>query len=273
MTRRASSFDSMARSFAESSPRALVIAGEPAMAAQVYSGLRAAGYDGAIVYDRAGDREFRNALPASAADIVWADSWSLSQQNPASRDFTLDFVQRYGEVPDAYAAAAYDAVMLVRARLRYARRPVQRHCVYPWFCRRARQLESRAAAQRRDQRQCRHHAADRGWRAAHRRQLSRWQTRQRRPARAALDRLADAFRYANAARHRTPTGYHLVIQTAIKMSAAVRAWSTMSSGRRFQGRSCGRWVARPTTTGWSLIIAGLTAGWLLTWSRLLASTI
>ncbi len=111
---RRSDLGATARSLRSESPRAVVIAGAPGQAGLVVNELRAEGYAGAIVYDRADDAAFLGALAGgSQADIIAAQSWSVAQQNPMNREFVLAYVQRYRQVPDAFSVAAYDAVTLL----------------------------------------------------------------------------------------------------------------------------------------------------------------
>lgn len=110
--------DAIASDIIESAPDLVAIYGPPLAAAQVYNRLRAAGYSGALVYNQADDPAFSNIVPAGdLSGIIAADTWSPSLRDAASEAFLLDYARAFGQLPDALAAASYDAVRAVAAAI------------------------------------------------------------------------------------------------------------------------------------------------------------
>ena len=103
----------MAQTLLEMDPDVVAIVGPPGQAGQMARALRSAGFRGAFVYPQLRDPAFQDALGVSGAPVYTADSWSIAQQNPGNREFTLAYAQTWREIPDEFAAAAYDAVMLI----------------------------------------------------------------------------------------------------------------------------------------------------------------
>ena len=106
--------EAIARDIAGSSAELVAIYGPPLLSAQVYNGIRAAGYQGALVYDHADDPAFSDIVPAEAlTDIIAAETWAPSLQDALSEIFILEFARAFGQLPDDIAAASYDAARAV----------------------------------------------------------------------------------------------------------------------------------------------------------------
>ena len=109
-------FDSMVSQILGEQSDAVSIYGPPLLAAQVYSQLRTAGYEGIVTYDQAADPGFVSFVsPDLLPGIVSATNWSFSATDDISRRFILDYVATFGAVPDGASAASYDAVGLLAA--------------------------------------------------------------------------------------------------------------------------------------------------------------
>ncbi|MYD11061.1 MAG: ABC transporter substrate-binding protein [Chloroflexi bacterium] len=99
-----------------SAPDAVAIFGAPHLAAQAVVQLRNAGYAGEVVYSRAHEPEFAERAPTeSLPGIISLSTWSHTLADPASREFTWAYARAFGRLPDASAAASYDAIQLVAA--------------------------------------------------------------------------------------------------------------------------------------------------------------
>ncbi len=108
--------EQIAQSITETAPDAVAIYGPPRRAAHAYELIRAAGYRGDVVYSSADDPDFVDNVPAaSLPGIISLSTWSYTQDDAASRDFTLSYSKAFGRLPDALSAAGYDAVQLIAA--------------------------------------------------------------------------------------------------------------------------------------------------------------
>ncbi len=100
----------------QSAPDAIAVFGPPDLAAQAIARLRDAGYQGELVYSRASEPEFAERLPAEhLPGIISLSTWSYALDDAASRQFTLAYAREFGRLPDALAAASYDAIRLIAA--------------------------------------------------------------------------------------------------------------------------------------------------------------
>lgn len=98
----------------ETSPQAVVIYGEPEVAAQVVTGLRANGFGGIVAYNRAEDSLFRSLVSLQDLEGILATAtWSVASHDLRSAEFVLDYVRGFNAVPDEFAAAGYDAVQII----------------------------------------------------------------------------------------------------------------------------------------------------------------
>lgn len=95
-------------------PQVVVAYGPPETAAELYMTLRAAAWNGRFAYNQAARPEFRNNFTTDQLrGILGMTSWAYAATDANSTRFTNSFVRAFGAVPDAYAAASYDAVNLL----------------------------------------------------------------------------------------------------------------------------------------------------------------
>lgn len=107
-------FDAIARDLAQSNIDALAIFLPPADSARLVARLRAAGFTGAVVYNQADDPAFAAIARAEKLDgILSAATWSPALQDGRSEAFVLDYSRAFGHLPDALAAASYDATLAI----------------------------------------------------------------------------------------------------------------------------------------------------------------
>ena len=110
--------EAIAGDIIESNPDLVAIYGPPPASAQVYNRLRAAGYSGALVYDQAVDPDFSENVPADyLSGILAADTWSPSLRDAVSETFVLEYSRAFGQLPDALAAASFDATQAIAAAI------------------------------------------------------------------------------------------------------------------------------------------------------------
>lgn len=110
--------EAIADDIIESGPDLVAIYGPPPASAQVVIQLRAAGYSGALVYNQADDPAFSEIVPADdLSGIIAADSWSPSLRDAASEAFVLAYARAFGQLPDALAAASFDATRAIAAAI------------------------------------------------------------------------------------------------------------------------------------------------------------
>lgn len=110
--------DAVARDIAESDAELVALYGPPSLAAPLYNQILAAGYQGDVFYDQADNPAFANIVPINALPgIIATATWSPSLPNDASEAFVLEFARAFGHLPDAVAAASYDATQAVAAAL------------------------------------------------------------------------------------------------------------------------------------------------------------
>ena len=95
-------------------PHAVSIYGPPLLAAQVYSQMRSAGFEGIVSYNQASDPGFMSFVPSDLLPgVISATNWSFTAGDANSRQFVLDYLAAFGAVPDGSSAASYDAVGLL----------------------------------------------------------------------------------------------------------------------------------------------------------------
>ncbi len=110
--------DAVARDIAESDADLVALYGPPLLAAPLYNQILAAGYQGDVFYDQTDNPAFANIVPINALPgIIATATWSPSLPNDASEAFVLEFARAFGHLPDAVAAASYDATQAVAAAL------------------------------------------------------------------------------------------------------------------------------------------------------------
>ncbi len=95
-------------------PQALVIYGPSPAAAELYTSLRASGWQGLVAYPGAASSTFSFTVPfEQLSGVLGVMTWPFSAADSASVDFLTEYVRAYGIVPDELAAAGYDAVRLI----------------------------------------------------------------------------------------------------------------------------------------------------------------
>lgn len=95
-------------------PQIAVVYGPPDIAAELYTLLRTNNWNGRFAYNQVVDPAFRDAVPTDQlAGILAATTWSYASNDERSILFLAEFVQATGRVPDALAAASYDAVNIL----------------------------------------------------------------------------------------------------------------------------------------------------------------
>ncbi len=115
--REASNLRNVLASLEDLNPDVVAVWGEPQNAANLLIRLRAIGWGGVYFYREATDPVFREAVVEGANGqpgvIAGVTSWAPGVNTPVSNRFLANYVTTFGTVPDAYAAAAYDAVYLI----------------------------------------------------------------------------------------------------------------------------------------------------------------
>ncbi len=120
----AANLESLITTLRSLNPDALAVWGEPETAAELLLRLREEGWAGVYLYRDASDPVFREALLTQGwvqqGIVAGVTSWAPGVNTPASNRFVLRYVETFGVVPDAYSAAAYDAVYLLAAAVQEA---------------------------------------------------------------------------------------------------------------------------------------------------------
>jgi len=97
----------------QSAPDAVAIFGPPRLAAQAVFQIRDSGYAGALVYSSAHEPDFVELVPSDLLPgLIGVATWSHTLDDAASREFTRAYAGAFARLPDAVAAASYDAVTL-----------------------------------------------------------------------------------------------------------------------------------------------------------------
>jgi ABC-type branched-subunit amino acid transport system substrate-binding protein len=105
--------------YLQANPQVLVTFGNPARAALLYNGLRAAGWTGQFAFNQIDDPAFRTAVtPEQQQNIISTTTWPFTATDLASTTFRDSFVRSFGQVPGAVEAASYDAIYLLAAAIR-----------------------------------------------------------------------------------------------------------------------------------------------------------
>lgn len=103
----------------QANPEIVVIYGSPAQAGSFYESLRLAGWSGLTVYNETDDPAFRQAVaPERLGNLISTTTWPFTAQDEASNFFRERYIFTFGEVPNAVAAASYDAVYLLAEAIR-----------------------------------------------------------------------------------------------------------------------------------------------------------
>ncbi len=97
-----------------SNPQIVVAFGPANSAAELYNGLRAAGWGGQFAYNRAENAAFRDKVNIDEiGGILSASTWTIGATDDISEAFITNYVHTFGEVPNILAAAGYDSVYLI----------------------------------------------------------------------------------------------------------------------------------------------------------------
>ncbi|MBN2470759.1 MAG: ABC transporter substrate-binding protein [Anaerolineae bacterium] len=120
----AANLDSLISSLRSLNPDVLAVWGGAETAAELLFRLRDGGWAGVYLYRDADDPVFREALLAQGwiqqGIVAGITSWAPGVNTPASIAFVQHYVETFGEVPDAFSAAAYDAVYMLAAAIQQA---------------------------------------------------------------------------------------------------------------------------------------------------------
>jgi ABC-type branched-subunit amino acid transport system substrate-binding protein len=104
----------LATTIVQSNPQVAVIYGNPELAGELFATLRQAGWTGVLAYDQIATAEAANVIPLSIrTGILSATTWPFTAIDARSDAFLGAYVRAFGEIPDAVAAASYDAVNLL----------------------------------------------------------------------------------------------------------------------------------------------------------------
>lgn len=88
--------------------------GQPEAAAAFYTNLRGVGYEGIFAFNQAHESAFRDNVEFDQlVGVLTTSTWSYAYFDPQSDIFLNDFVRLFGEVPNAVAAASFDAVQVM----------------------------------------------------------------------------------------------------------------------------------------------------------------
>jgi ABC-type branched-subunit amino acid transport system substrate-binding protein len=105
----------------EANPDAIAMWGAPADALTVFRGLRSQGWTGVFFYRHAQEAVQRGELiPSQVEGMLGANAWAYAMPTVLSRQFVVNYVTTYGEIPGDSAAAAYDTVYVVAGQARVA---------------------------------------------------------------------------------------------------------------------------------------------------------
>ncbi len=92
----------------------LVVFGSPSQAGVLFRDLRFAGWEGLYAYNELDNPNFRAFVPPDLLEgIIGAATWTITRTDAASVNFLYAYIRSFGELPNAVAAAAFDAVQLI----------------------------------------------------------------------------------------------------------------------------------------------------------------
>jgi branched-chain amino acid transport system substrate-binding protein len=95
-------------------PEALATYGPEELASALYLQLRASGWQGQFIYNRAQSDSFKDNLTSDDLNgILASTTWSASTLDETSTRFTLAYVRQVGQVPESLSAAGRDAISLL----------------------------------------------------------------------------------------------------------------------------------------------------------------
>ena len=96
----------------KSNPNAVIAFGTMGQVSEVYRTLRAQNYPGIFVTTYADNPDFINSLPVQLRPGIYGvTTWAYSWNVPDSQDFTRDYVDLFGHIPQPNSAASYDAAI------------------------------------------------------------------------------------------------------------------------------------------------------------------
>lgn len=88
--------------------------GPPDLASQLFIQLRSAGWEGLFYYQQAENPIFNTTVPLSLLNgVLSTTTWSYASTDNTSVGFLNTYAKAIGELPNAVAAASYDAIYLI----------------------------------------------------------------------------------------------------------------------------------------------------------------
>jgi ABC-type branched-subunit amino acid transport system substrate-binding protein len=109
-----SAVNDLATTIVQSNPQVAVVFGNPELAGELFALVRQAGWTGVIAYDQVSSEDAVNNIPLSLrTGILSTTTWPFTATDASSDAFLGNYVRAFGEIPDAIAAASYDAVHLL----------------------------------------------------------------------------------------------------------------------------------------------------------------
>jgi ABC-type branched-subunit amino acid transport system substrate-binding protein len=104
----------LATAIVQSNPQAAVVYGNPQLAGELFTVLRQVGWTGILAYDQVGSPEAISSIPLSLrTGVLSTTTWPFTATDSRSDTFLGAYVRAFGEIPNAVAAASYDAVNLL----------------------------------------------------------------------------------------------------------------------------------------------------------------
>ncbi|MCU0480284.1 MAG: ABC transporter substrate-binding protein, partial [Anaerolineae bacterium] len=108
------SLTDLASQIVNAQPVFLAVFGAPDITAQFYNLLRSSGWLGIYAYHQTESPEFRNNVDFNQLQgILGTNSWTIGNPNAESVTFVQAYINAYGALPDAIAAASYDAMTVI----------------------------------------------------------------------------------------------------------------------------------------------------------------
>lgn len=104
----------LATTIVQSNPQVVAIYGSAELAGELFATLRQAGWTGMIAYDQITSVDAVNTIPLNLRTGIFSTTtWPFTAVDVRSDAFLGAYVRAFGEIPNAIAAASYDAVNLL----------------------------------------------------------------------------------------------------------------------------------------------------------------